>query len=87
MATALNDSDLRILIPNINFLELIGTGGDGSKNFSQDYLCAFDNVLMITANQPTMITDQEIYRLYSAHSGEVCFEASYHTPKDCVHFL
>jgi hypothetical protein len=71
IATALGDSNFRILVSVINFLELIGTAGDISKNFSQEHLRAFDNVRMISANQPTIITDQEVYRFLEKATGGV----------------
>lgn len=78
IAATLNDSNFRILISVVNFLELIGTSGDISENFSQDYLGAFENVRMISASQPTIIIDQEVYRfLQKATDGVRIFDTGH----------
>jgi hypothetical protein len=74
---AIADNDFRILISVINFLELIGTSGDISKNFSPEYLMAIANVRIISANQPTIITDQEVHRfLESTKEGVRILDSS-----------
>ena len=52
----------RILLSVVNFLELIGTKGDISINFSESHLNAINNIKIISANQPTIITNQEVLR-------------------------
>lgn len=52
----------RILLSVVNFLELIGTKGDISINFSESHLNPIRNIRIISANQPTIITNQEVLR-------------------------
>jgi len=75
IADAINDSKFRILLSIVNFLELIGKGEKISINFSKDYISAINYVPIISANQPTIITDQEVQRFMErANNGVYIFD-------------
>lgn len=62
IAETIEDSEYRLLVSTINFLELIKTAGDISRNFAVERTKALDYVRMMSAMQPTLITDQEVFR-------------------------
>lgn len=61
IAKTIGDNNFRILFSVVNFLELIGKDGDISKNFSAEYLHAIDYVPIVSAHQPTIVTNQEVF--------------------------
>ncbi len=71
IARAIGNHDFRTLISVVNFFELIGTGGDISKNFSAEYLNAISNIRMTSAHQPKIIIDQEVLRFIDKDEQEV----------------
>jgi predicted nucleic acid-binding protein len=73
----------RILLSVVNFLELIGTKGDISLNFSESYLNAIKNIKIISANQPTVITNQEVLRFIEYRKvGIMIFDSDHAAAKN-----
>ena len=59
------------MVSTVNFLELIGTRGDVSRNFSPESLQALDYVRQTSVHQPPTITEQEVQRFVSRAKSQV----------------
>jgi len=71
IAAAVGNDEFRLLVSIVNFLELIGTHGDISENFGPESLRALDYVRQTSAQQPPIITEQEVWRFVNGAKNQV----------------
>ena len=71
IATAIGNNKFRLFVSTVNFLELIGAGGDISENFTPESFGALNYVRQTSVHQPTVITEQEVVRFVDRTSHEV----------------
>ena len=79
IAESIRDCSFRLLVSVINFFELITPSGDITRNFAPDRNKAFDYVHMISAQQPSIVSGQELARFLDKKSTDIYIFDQDHT--------